>query len=248
MTDSQPPARPEHQGDTTLAESPPRQVSAGLDGLTNPAGLIAGGLLAAYALKRRDLVGLFSAGVSAGLLYRSARQNGLFDGGFLRRLFHTANRRLVPFERQLIIDRGPSDVYEFWRHGENLGVFLPRIRDIRPLGDDESLWQFRLTDEIRLEWTAQLVADVPEQLLVWRTVEPSDLHHEGWVSFDALRNGASTRVTIRLYLLAPLGEAGARILEWIDDIPVPYFSTELQRIRTVLEDDTERFSSPALRP
>ena len=224
-----------HRGDEVLARQPLPTSKQGLEHLSKPANFIAGGLLGLYALKRRDMVGLFAAGVGAGLLYRGAQQNDLLDGGFLRRLLHTKARRLVPFERQLIIDRPPEDVYRFWRNLENLAIFLPRIRDIRVVDERHSHWQFKLTDARYLEWTAQLLDDEPQQLLVWRTVEPSDLHHRGWVHFEPLRGGRSTRQTIRLYIHAPGGRPGAQLVQWLHNIPARYFTRDLQYFRSILE-------------
>lgn len=222
-------------GDELLAQNETPPTGPGLESLTSPMSFVAGGLLGLWALKRRDLVGLFAAGVGAGLIYRGAEQNDLLDGQWLPRLLNTNNRRLVPFERQMIVDRPPEDVYRFWRNFENLAIFMPRIRDVRPLDDDHSRWQLKITDTLRLTWTSELVEDRPDELIVWRVSEPSDIYHEGWISFAPLRDGRSTRLTVRLYLLAPGGEVGAKILEWLQELPVRYFSGELERFRTIAE-------------
>lgn len=224
-------------GDQILERRQVPTPRLGFEHLPSPGGLVAGGLAGLYALKRRDMVGLFAAGVSLGLLYRSARHNGLLDGGWLRRLFHTRNRQFVPFERQLIVDQPPEFVYEFWRNSENLAVYLPRVRDVKQLQQNLTRWQLKLTDTLRVEWTAELLEEVPEELLVWRTRNPSDLYHEGWVEFEPLREGRSTRVTIRVYLLAPGGGAGAKLVEQLRDSSRRFFTEELQRAREVLESE-----------
>ncbi len=249
MTEDNSPTPAVDPGDEILANRAPLTPQPGLEDIPHPGGLVAGGALAVYALKRRDMVGLFAAGISAGLLYRGAKQNGLLDGNFLRRLLHTRTRRVVPFERQIIIDRPPGDVYRFWRKPENMAIYMPTIRDVRILGDGRSHWQLKLTDARYLEWTAELVEDKPERLLVWRTREPSDLSHDGWVSFEPLRDGQSTRLTIKLYILAPGGRPGARFLKWIQDLPVRHFSGDLQRLRIALESQAgQQAQQPELQP
>lgn len=236
MTDDDKDQLATRSGDELLANTTTLPATGpGLDKIDSPMSFVAGGLLGVYALKRRDLVGLFAAGVGAGLIYRGAEQNGLLDGGWLRRLLNTKNRRLVPFERQMIIDRPPEDVYRFWRNFENLAIFMPRIRDVRPLDEERSRWQLKITDALRLEWVAELIEDRPGELIVWRVSEPSDIYHEGWISFEPLRDGRSTRLTVRFYLLAPGGEIGARLLEWLQELPMQYFSGELERFRTIVE-------------
>lgn len=242
MSEQSPRTPAVYPGDQTLRRKEPPSSSAGLEHIDHPGSFIAGGLLGIVALKRRDLAGLFAAGVGIGLLYRGARQNGLLDGDLMRRLLHTRARRLVPFERQLIVDRPPSAVYRFWRDLENLAVYLPRIRDVRIIDDTRSHWQLKLTDALHLEWTAELVEDEPGRRMVWRTTEDSDLYHDGWVTFEPLRDGQSTRVTIRLYIRAPGGDTGAKLLAWLQDLPLRYFSADLQTMRSVLE--TNASSSP----
>ena len=229
---------PLHPGDETLPRYPMPQPQPGLGDLPHPANLIAGALVGLYALKRRGLVGLFSAGISAGLFYRGAQQNDLLSGGWLRRALHTRAHHLVPFERRLIIDRPVADVYRFWRNLENLAIFLPNVHDVRALGAGRTHWQLRLSESLQVDWTAEIVHEEPQQLLVWRTDETSDLFHQGWIEFSPRRDGQSTSVHLRLYLLAPGGTLGARVLERLRELPVRYFSEDLQRFRTILESST----------
>ena len=225
-----------HPGDQILKAKRRPTPRLGFEHLPRPGGLIAGGLIGLYALKRRGLGGLFAAGVSAGLLYRSVRDNGLANGGWLRRLFHTAASQMVPFERQMIIDRPPEEVYEFWRDPENLAVYLPRIRNVEQLQQNLTRWQLKLTDSLRIQWTAELVEDRPGELIVWKTRNPSDLYHEGWVQFQPRRGGDSTQMTVRLYLLAPGGTPGAKALKNLHEGPFRFFADDMQRVREILEE------------
>lgn len=235
MTEPDTPAIDLHPGDRVLTEKQSPKPRVGLEHMPNPTGFLVGGLAGLYALKRRDMFGLFAAGISTGLLYRAARQNGLLDGGWIRRLLHTRNRQFVDFERQLIVDRPPGETYEFWRDVENLAIYLPEIRDVEHLQQNLTRWQLKLTDTLRVEWTAELLEDSPSELIVWRTRNPSDLYHEGWVQFEPLRQGKSTRMTIRLYVLAPGGKPGARLLSALGDSPLRLFDDNFERIREVLE-------------
>lgn len=226
-----------HPGDQVLQSKKSPRPRLGFEHLPKPGGLIAGGLVGLYALKRRGLAGLFAAGVSAGLLYRSAHYNGLTNGGWLRRLMHTGATEMVPFEHRMLIDRPPEQVYQFWRNAENIAVYLPRVRNVEYLQPSLTRWQLKLTDALRVQWTAELMEDRPGELLVWRTRNPSDLEHEGWVEFEPRRDGKSTQMTVRLYLLAPGGKPGAQALEKLRRGPIQFFSDDLQRVRQVLESD-----------
>lgn len=223
-------------GDRILASFP--RISTddlGFENLPHKAPLLAGSLLSLLGLKKRGKLGLFLAGIGAGLVVQGAKQNGLTDGGWKRHLFHTRPEKLVPFQRRIIIDRPVSDVFRFWTNEENLAVFLPHVRDIAPLDKTRSRWELRLNDSLSFHWVAEVIAREPDELLVWRVQEPSDLYHEGWVRFAPLRGGMSTIMTIKLYLLAPGGGIGAKILEMLERLPIRLFSEDLERFRTIME-------------
>ena len=233
-------------GDRILEKFPHLSTpEVGLENLPHKGPLIAGGLLALFGLKRRGLLGIFSAGVAAGLLFRGARDNGLLKGGWKRHLMHTSPQRLVPFQRQIIIDRPVADVYRFWANLENLAIFLPHLRDIRPLDERRSHWQLKLSENLSLHWTAELLHQTPLELVVWRVQQPSDLYHEGWVRFTPLRDGASTMMTLRVYLLAPGGKVGATLVQWLERLPVRFFASDLQRFREIMEASTIDAAEPS---
>lgn len=209
----------------------------GLEALPHKLPLLASGAAALYAAKKRGLPGLFSAGLALGLLYHGARQNGLHKGGWKQRIMHTKPQKLIPFERQLIIDRSPEEVYRFLRDLENLAVFLPGVRDVKLLDGDKSRWQLRLAEGFFVQWTAQIIEDQPGRLVVWKVCQASDLYHEGWITFEPLRASNSTRVTLKVYLLAPGGKFGARLVEWLQQLPIRYFTRDIQRLRNIIESE-----------
>ncbi len=231
---------PAQRGDLVLSRQPLPEMSGGFDDLPQPLPLVAGGLLGALALKRRDLSGILLGGLGAGLLYGGARANGLLDGGWLRRLLKTRNRHLVSLEYQMIVDRAPDEVYQFWRNPELTAVYLPRIRDVQTVNSTTTWWQLKLTDALRVEWTAELIEDQPGELLVWRTRAPSDLYQEGWIAFEPRRDGQSTLLRFKLSTLAPAGRLGAALMEWLEELPVRYLSEDMERFRSVIENRSSR--------
>lgn len=227
-----------------LKQTPLQIQSQGLESLPHKLPFLASGAAALYAARKRGIPGLFSAGVALGLLYHGARQNGLNKGGWKRRIMHTKPQKLVPFDRQVIIDRSPDEVYRFLRNLENLAVFLPGVRDVKIMDDQKSHWKLRLAENLHIQWTAKIIEERPGQLLVWKVCDTSDLYHEGWITFEPLRSGHSTRVTIKVYLMAPGGKLGARFVEWLKQLPIRYFTRDIQRLRNIIESEIYKEISP----
>lgn len=225
------------RAEQALEREPLNIHSEGFEAIPHKLPFLAGGAAAIYAVKKRGLPGLFSAGVALGLLYHGARQNGLNNGGWKRRVMHTNPKKLVPFDRQIIIDRSPEEVYRFVRDLENLAVFLPGVRDVTLLDDHKSRWKLRLAESLHVQWTAQIIEDQPGQLVVWKVCDVSDLYHQGWVTLEPLRSGQSTRLTLKIYILAPGGKLGARFANWLKQLPIRYFTRDVQRLRNIIESE-----------
>lgn len=217
-----------------LSREPGARGGVGFEAI-NPLPFVAGALLSAYGLKRRGLFGYVLTGIGVGVAYRAALEEQLFEKDWQRRLLHTAAREMAPIHRTTTINRAPAEVYAFWREVENLAVYLPRIHDIDRIDDARSTWSFKGPGDIVLESEVEIIDDQPERLLVWRAIEPSDLFHEGWVSFAPVEGGAATEVDLHLRVLAPGGKAGARLVELLGRIGPLSPAGELARIREVLE-------------
>ncbi|RDV39745.1 hypothetical protein DV096_04040 [Bradymonadaceae bacterium TMQ3] len=217
-----------------LSRDPGAREGAGLDAI-NPLPFIAGALLSAYGLKRRGMLGYFLTGVGVGVAYRAARDEQLFEQDWQRRLLHTAAREMAPIQHTIAINRSPAEVYAFWREIENLAIYLPRIHNIERIDDARSTWSFKGPGDMLLKSEVELIDDQPERLLVWRAIEPSDIFHEGWVSFAPIEGGAATEVDLHLRVLAPGGKTGARLVELLGRMGPLSPAGDLARIREVLE-------------
>ncbi|RAL25491.1 hypothetical protein DL240_04575 [Lujinxingia litoralis] len=201
----------------------------------NPLPLVSGALLTAYGLKRRGTLGYLLAGIGAGILYQGLKSNDLLDGNLPRRLLHLGATQMAPIHHTTVVKRSPEEVYAFWRELENLAVYLPRIYDIEVLDEQHSRWYFRAPGERTLSTEVEILEDQPDRLIVWRSMEPNDISHEGWVAFTPLDEGASTEVDLHLRVLAPGGQLGARILEMLGRFGPLSPAPELARVREVLE-------------
>ena len=217
-----------------LSRDPGARRGAGLEAINLPP-LVIGTLLGAFGLKRRGFFGYLIAGVGVGMAYSSAKADHLFEGDWQRRLLHTGASEMAPIHRTLTINRSPAEVYEFWRELENLAVYLPRIHDIDRIDDQRSHWTFKGPGDLLLQTEVEIVDDQPERLIVWRSIDPSDIFHEGWVSFAPVEGGAATEVDLHLRVLVFGGRPGARLFELLGRIGPLSPAGELARIREVLE-------------
>lgn len=177
----------------------------------------AGAALVAYGLKRRGWSGVISALSGAALLYRGATgycqlsnsigRNTRHDGDTREAL---AGSRGVNVCEAVTIDRSAPELYREWRNLESLPERMKHLESVLELSDGTSHWAAHGPAGTVFEWDAEILQDIPGQLLSWRSLPGSDVVSAGSVNFDEVP-GHGTRVTVRLQYDPPGGKIGAYV-------------------------------------
>lgn len=213
--------------DTSHALTRPDRMASGF--------MIGAGVgLLAYAVKRRAPVGLLALG-SVPLLYRglSGRWPGLArpDGDTRRALSGSGG---VNVRESVRVELPLEDVYAFWRRLENLPRFMTGVESVHEDGDT-SHWVARGPRDMRVTWDAELINDVPNKLVAWRSLPGSDITSAGSVNFDRVRGGSTTQVTLRMQYALPAGKAGNVAAMLFRSAPSQTIREDLRRLKQLLE-------------
>jgi uncharacterized membrane protein len=124
-----------------------------------------------------------------------------------------AKDRRRPAPRQLSVsvnvERSPAELYRFWRDLTNLPRVMPRIESIQVLDDAHSHWVMRTAEGERIEWDSELIDDVADERLAWRSVDGSAVFDAGSVQF--VRAAAGTEVKIDLLYQPPADSFGGAV-------------------------------------
>src|SRR5215207_547482 len=168
--------------------------------------LIGGSSLVAYALTRRNASGFGLAALGGSLLWRGATGHcpmyqtlgmNTSDRGYAK---GTGSRAGVPYElgirvdHEILINKPVSDLYSFWRDLGNLPKFMEHLQDVRVVNDRLSHWTAKGPIGINVEWDAEIVNDIPDKVIGWRSLEGSDVDNGGSVRFES--NGTGTLVKV----------------------------------------------------
>ncbi len=98
-----------------------------------------------------------------------------------------------------------------------------------------SHWVARGPAGIRVEWDAEIINEVPNRLIGWRSVPGSDLTSAGSVQFAKARNGQSTQITVHMQYAPPVGKAGAFLATIFGQSPSATVREDLRRFKQFLE-------------
>jgi uncharacterized membrane protein len=142
--------------------------------------------------------------------------------------------RGIRIRKAITIDRPRDEVYRFWRNFENLPRFMQHLERVRVLDARRSHWIARGPVGASVEWTAELIEDHPNELIVWRSVDGAAVPNTGSVQFTPASHGG-TAVLVELRYQPPGGRLAALVAKLFGDEPDIQVGSDLHRLKQVLE-------------
>ena len=210
--------------------------------------------LVGYGLRRRDPIGLIVALVGGALLRRGATGHcsvyqalGVSTGpadDVLDAPVHddvtgraaTVNaRKAVKVEHSVTIDRPRAELFAFWRNFENLPRFMDHLVSVRVDSRTRSHWTAKAPVGQTVEWDAEIVNEVPDSIIAWKSVGDPDVANAGAVNFSDAAGGQGTVVRVTLDYEPPGGKLGAMLSHVINEEPDQQVRDDLRRFKQLME-------------
>ena len=130
----------------------------------------------------------FWKGFAAGAASGTAASIGMIAAW--QTLSSARNSRIIRIEESLQIGRPVDEVFTAWTDFSNLPNISPMIRRVQTFGD-RSHWVMALYGK-QFEWDAELVQNIPNQSLGWKSVHGPK--HSGRINFSPLGNDTLVHV------------------------------------------------------
>jgi uncharacterized membrane protein len=108
-----------------------------------------------------------------------------------------------------------EQVYAYWRDFSHFPAFMPDVEEVIVTGPTTSHWKVTGPLGKSVEWDAEIVEDVPNQRIAWRSVGDADVDNAGAVRFDD--RGGRTNIEVSLTYDPPGGKAGELVAELVKD-------------------------------
>jgi uncharacterized membrane protein len=132
-----------------------------------------------------------------------------------------------------------EEVYDLWRNVENIPRWMPLVKEVKILPDQEELlrWKFGLGFPLLTKWVSRITQHIPQKLIAWESV--SGLPNRGCAEFFPTEKGCHLRLTIAFEL--PGGILGAflekiGIDRWLEANLVE----SLNRFQSLIEEEVLR--------
>ena len=200
----------------------------------------AGAALALYGLTRRR-GGWVLAGLGVWLVQRGTSGHchtysllGISTAGSAGDTRQALGGRAgVNVEETVVINRPVHELYRFWRNLENLPRFMTHLESVERITDTLSRWRAAGPAGSHVEWNAEIINEVPDQVIGWRSIEHSDVVSAGSVNFAETNRG--TRVRVRLQYSPPGGKIGAAIARLLGRDAATEIRQDLRRFKQLVE-------------
>jgi uncharacterized membrane protein len=198
-----------------------------------------GALLLVLGASRRSAAGAWLAVSSAPLLYRGitgvwpAIVDGYFQSDDTK--IALAGDRGVHVRESVRLERPIDDVYRFWRRLENLPRFMEHLDRVTETSNGQSHWVANGPAGLAVEWDAQIINEVENKVLAWKSLPLSDVVTAGSVNFDEVRGGRSIPVSVHLQYAPPAWKAGALLASLFGREPSQTVREDLRRFKQLLE-------------
>ncbi|HKR64960.1 MAG TPA: SRPBCC family protein [Thermoanaerobaculia bacterium] len=206
--------------------------------------VVLGSAIAAYGLKKRSVPGLLLSGLGAALVWRGATGFcNVYDALGVTSVPEEEDARQVsvPYgkgvrvEKSVTINATPEQIYAFWRNFENLPRFMDHLDRVVVHDNLRSRWVAKGPAGSNVEWEAEIINEIPNELIGWRSVEGSQINNAGSVHFNAAPGGRGTELKVILRYDPPGGVAGARISKILGEDPAANVQEDLRRLKMLLE-------------
>ena len=152
------------------------------------------------------------------------------------------------FVRQGVTVRAnPEEVYRFWRDLSNLPRFLAHVRHVEDLSATRSRWTVRAPLGQSVSWEAEIINDLPGQVIGWQSCPGAPVATAGSVRFREAPGARGTEVVVTLQYAPPGGKLGAGLAALFGHAPELTIREDLRRLKQLLEAGEVAVATPAAR-
>lgn len=230
-----------------------------VNGVERTLSVVAGGALAAYALRRKDLTGLVVGLVGGALLERGVTghcpayaafgvSSAGDEGGVVARDERTGPvqqhgraavldaQKAVKVERTVtIFGHTRPEIYGFWRQLENLPRIFKHLESVAVQDSQRSHWVARAPAGRTVSWEAEIVNEIPDSLLAWKSMPGASVPNAGSVHFTDAPGGRGVEVRVVLEYEPPAGRVGVTLARVLGEEPDLQVREDLRRYKQLLE-------------
>ncbi|WP_375447710.1 SRPBCC family protein [uncultured Fibrella sp.] len=147
----------------------------------------------------------------------------------------------LEISRSITINKPRNEVYQYWRKLENLPKFMKHLQSVTQLDDRRSHWVAPVpgTEKIEsignIEWDAEIVEEVENEKLIWRSVADATVDNAGEVRFQDAPPNRGTEVHVTIRYTPPAGQLGTSVAKLLQPAFRQMVKEDIRRFKRIME-------------
>jgi uncharacterized membrane protein len=208
---------------------------------------VAGAILGAVGVYRKDVPGLVLATLGGALLIRgvSGHCSAYSAVGVDTSKREPTQRRKQSDPRgndvevavSFLIGKSASELYAVWRDFERLPEFMTHLKSVKKIDARRTHWRasapWLYGGEVA--WDAEIVEDELNRRIAWHSEADADVEHAGSVEFKEAPGGRGTFVSIRLSYRPPGGRLGKWTARLFGEEPEQQIRADMRNFKRLME-------------
>lgn len=143
--------------------------------------------------------------------------------------------RGVNVRESIRLENPVDEVYRFWARLDNLPRFMRHLVTVTDLGGGRSHWAARGPAGVTVEWDAEIINQIPNRVLAWKSLPGGDVTSAGSVTFEPAREDRGTQLTVTLQYAPPAGPLGRTVALLFGREPSQTIREDLRALKQILE-------------
>jgi uncharacterized membrane protein len=135
----------------------------------------------------------------------------------------------------ITVNRPAEEVYRYWKDFQNLPTFMYHLESVQPAGEDRYHWIAKAPMGQTVEWDAEVIEDVPNEIIAWQSTEDADVPNSGSVKFAPAPGERGTEVIVEVDYQLPGGAIGDTVARLFGEEPQQQIKDDLRRFKQVVE-------------
>src|SRR5258708_36720404 len=140
----------------------------------------------------------------------------------------------VQVQRSIHVNAPPRKAYDFVRDLENLPRFMQHVKNVSKTDDKRSHWVVKAPAGTQVEWDAEIINDLPGELIAWRSINNPDIDSAGSVLFERTTDPGGTVIRVSMQYLPPVGILGATVAKLFGEEPEQQLKDDFGRLKLPL--------------
>jgi uncharacterized membrane protein len=143
--------------------------------------------------------------------------------------------RGVRVDERIVVRRSAGELYRLWRDLETVGHVFRHVERVECRSGRRSHWVVRGPLGRTLEWDAEIINEIANELIGWQSLPGADVDCAGSVRFLPLGDGGETEVHVVLRYDPPDGALGVAVASLFGADPATTVREDLERFKEQVE-------------